>query len=89
MGNVLIHSRNFNGSLQEWGERLLYRARNRALADWREAPDILSFELGKQPEKISRPTELVRKATKFADPEGFYELSEWEWSQRFPSPRGF
>lgn len=52
---ILIHSRNFNGSLEDWGHRLIFRAKNSTLPLWSGAPDILAFQLGKEPERISGP----------------------------------
>ncbi|KAL1857422.1 hypothetical protein Daus18300_010395 [Diaporthe australafricana] len=89
MNHVLIHSRNFSGSFQEWGERLLLRVSQEAIARWRGAPDIMAFELGEQPEQISGPTHIAFDGSSSADQEGFYESIEWTWSQRFPIYQGF
>lgn len=98
---VLVQSRNFNGSLEDWGQRLMYRAGHGALPLWRGAPDILAFELEKEPERIRRPTDFV-PAESVEDlyavlPDqfvskilgDFYASSEWRWSVRYPDRRGF
>lgn len=99
--DVLVQSRKFNGSLEEWGKRLLYRAKRGALPLWNGAPDILAFELGKKPEKIHMPAIYV-PAESIQDLyavlpryfvqkilHDFYVSREWKWSVRYPDRRGF
>ncbi|KAH8753527.1 hypothetical protein F5883DRAFT_650873 [Diaporthe sp. PMI_573] len=85
--HVLIHSRNYNGSLQEWGARLLCRASREDIPDWRGAPDILAFELGKEPEEVPRPRTFV--VNEWEDPEGYYVMREWSRRRYDPAPQGF
>lgn len=61
--HIKIQSRNFNGTFQDWVERLIYRAKHEALALWDGAPDILAFELGKKPKPILMPADLVKART--------------------------
>lgn len=101
-GNVVsLQSRNFDGTLEEWGKRLMYRAKHGALAIWKGAPDILAFELGKKPEKIPQPwidvpARSVQELYAVLPPiyvenilDDFYRTCEWRWSMRFPSRQGF
>lgn len=89
--HVLMHSRNFNGTLQEWGERLMYRIKHRGLAESEGLPDILAFELGKQPGTIyvpqAAPASLPRK--KSWEPEDLYFDYERRWLSYHYCPRGF
>jgi hypothetical protein len=87
MDNVLIHSRKFSGTLQDWVERLLFRARRDSLPSWFGAPDIVAFELGKEPEEVPRPKTFVDN--KWMDPEGYYLWHEWRWRRNNPCPQGF
>lgn len=98
---ILVQSRKFNGSLEDWGKRLMYRAKRGALPLWHGAPDILAFELGKEPETIRRPINYV-PAESVQDLYAvlpyqyvlrilgeFYASREWRWSVRYPDRRGF
>lgn len=100
-GFVSFQSRKFNGNLEEWGKRLMYRAKHGALATWKGAPDILAFELGKKPEKIPMPWTVVparsvQELCAVLPPiwverilDDFYKTCEWRWSVRYPSRQGF
>lgn len=99
--HILVQSRRFDGSLEDWGKRLVYRARRGALPLWTGAPDILAFELGKKPKKIHRPATFVPAesmqdllavlprdfVSKILD--DFHASREWVWSQRHWDRRGF
>lgn len=56
---ILIHSRNFNGCLEDWVKTLIFRAKTRTLPLWSGAPDILAFQLGKEPEGILEPVNYM------------------------------
>lgn len=98
---ILVQSRRFNGNLEDWGKRLIFRATHRALPLWDGAPDILAFELGKKPKTIICPANLVPAESVqqlyAALPQNyvrniladFYASREWTWSRRYPDPRGF
>lgn len=98
---VSFQSRKFNGNLEEWGKRLMYRAKHGALATWKGAPDILAFELGMEPKEIPQPWNVVparsvQELYAVLPPiyvegilDDFYETCEWRWSVRFPSRQGF
>ncbi|KAG8158250.1 hypothetical protein KVR01_012011 [Diaporthe batatas] len=88
--HVLIHSRNFNGTLEQWGERLLRRIEFGGLPESQEPPDILAFELGRQPDPIP-VLKWFGSLAKWAgsSPEDKYFWREQAWVLRLPDSRGF
>lgn len=84
--HILIRSCNYNGSLEECGERLMLRASNWGLTLWKGAPDIVVFELGKDPEHHPGPAHYVRSV----EEDDFNALwLNYEFSLNFPDHRGF
>lgn len=91
---LLIHSRNFNGSLEAWAQRLIHRAKRGTLPLWSGAPDILAFELQKKPKPvycpfpyIPAPTvhDLYRVLPAFMVErllDDFYASIDWRWYRR-------
>lgn len=98
---ILIQSRNFNGSLEDWVKRLIFRAKHGALALWSGAPDIFAFQLGKEPERIRWPMNYIPAESirdlynalpyRYIDMvlDDFYASREWKWSVQYPDKRGF
>ncbi|POS75619.1 hypothetical protein DHEL01_v205978 [Diaporthe helianthi] len=87
--HVLMHSRNFSGSLQEWGERLLHRFNNDGLLHLTGLPDILAFELGKQPDTMPAPPPALLMGSAYPSAEELYFWGEWRWLQSHPCSQGF
>lgn len=91
---LLIHSLNFNGSLETWAQRLIRRAKRGNLPLWHGAPDILAFELWKEPKLPTPPDPYIPaptvhdlyRALPSSMVEGllddFYKSMDWRWYQR-------